>query len=96
MPSSQRHGRRLFDWPHYIDNDRPLIEPPRPRPRRIVASRPRAAVAYAPEECHGRAGTSPATLRIKLATVLLKLNRGDLQWSARPKPWSQPLQERGV
>jgi hypothetical protein len=96
MPSWQRHGRHLSDRSRRIDDDHPLIERPGPQPRRIVASCPRAEVAYSPGERHGRAGTSLAMLRIKLATVLLKLGRGDLQWSARPKPWLQPLQERGV
>ena len=91
MPSWQRHGHRLSDRPRRIDDDRPPIERLGPQPWRIVASYPRAEVAYASGERHGRAGTLPAMLRIKLATVLLKLGRGDLQWGARPKPRRQPL-----
>jgi hypothetical protein len=96
MPSWQRNRYRLSDWPRRIDDDYPLIEHPGPQPSRIVACYLRAEVAYSPGERHGRAGTSLATLRIKLATILLKLDCGDLQRSARPKPRRQPLQERGV
>src|SRR5438132_361000 len=63
---------------------------------RLAPDAPRVQVAYAPEARQGRAGTSPTTHYIKLATIQLNLGCRDLQWSARPKPRHQPLQERGV